>query len=145
VALLVVAPLVVGAATYLVRDEPIVVFDALGRAALGSGPFDAKWAAWAASTRPVRDALGPAVLGHLADAMLAVATAGFVDTTEAASHLARRLTFQGAGVGLLAALEALQGPLGFGTFDPWDVVTLVASAAIVVSVREAMRRRASLV
>lgn len=93
----------------------------------------------------MREALGPHVLGHLADAMLAVATAGFVDTTEARSSLARRLGFQGAGVGLLAGLEVLQGPLGFGTFDPWDVVTIVASSALVVGAREAMRRRAALV
>ena len=121
------------------------MFDALGRAGLGGARFGAAWAALAVATRPVREAIGPAVLGHLADAMLAVATAGFVDTTEGASSLARRLGFQALGVGLLVGLEVLQGPLGFGTFDPWDVAALLVSAGVVVGAREEMRRRAALV
>ncbi|MBK8218427.1 MAG: hypothetical protein IPK71_32245 [Myxococcales bacterium] len=127
------------------REEPIVVLDALGRALLGRERFGAAWASLAVATRPLREAIGPVVLGHLADAMLAVATAGFVDTTEGESSLARRLGFQAGGAGLLVGLEVLQGPLGFGTFDPWDVVTLLLSAGVVVGAREGMRRRAALV
>lgn len=138
-------PLVVGAATYVVREEPIVVVDAVGRAVLGGARFGEAWGSFAAVTRPLREAIGPVVLGHLADAMLAVATAGFVDTTEGASSLARRLAFQAVGAGLLVGLEVLQAPLGFGTFDPWDVVTLLASAGVVVGAREGMRRRGALV
>lgn len=119
--------------------------DAVGRAVLGGERFDAEWGSLAAATRPLREAAGPVVLGHLADAMLAIATAGFVDTTEGESPLARRLVFQAMGAGLLVGLEVLQGPFGFGTFDPWDVVTLVVSAGVVVGAREGMRRRAALV
>lgn len=139
------APLILGCLPYVVRKAPVVLVAALGGALLGRARFDEGWARWAAQTRPVRALVGPWIMGHASDLGLAIATAAFVDLAQSESTRRTRLAWQAVATGVLVGLEILQAPLGFGTFDPVDVVMLLLGALVVVAPSETARARRTLV
>ena len=124
-----VAALALGAVPYLLRPSPVAALEALGSFFLGPDDFAWTWVDWSNRTAPVRELVGPWIMGHLSDGALAFATATFVGLMQAESSRRTRLGWHVAALALLLGLELLQRPLGFGTFDPQDLIVIVLGYA----------------